>query len=412
MAGKSANFGVIGISGRGSGMLSELLSVDGVKVTAVCDKYIDRAENGVKIVREKTGITPEMYLDYKELLKKDDIDAILCCTTWITHSRIAIDAMRAGKHIAFEVGGAASIEECWQMVRVSEETGKFCMILENCCYDRNELALFNMQRQGVFGEIIHTQGGYQHDLRDEITYGRETRHGRLFNFMNRNGDLYPTHQLGPIAKMLNINRGNRFVTLTSMASKARGLHEGILDNLPKGYDLSTFHFTQGDIVTTMIKCAHGETILLIHDCTLPRPYSRNYRVQGTKGIYMEDKDSIYIDGESPQHNWESFETYRNKYEHPLWKQYAKDGIHEGGHGGMDFLVLSAFAQSAINNEKSPIDVYDTAAWMAITCLSEQSIAMGSMPVPVPDFTNGMWIDREPFNRGKYCLEEVCNEYFE
>lgn len=412
MAGKSANFGVIGISGRGSGMLSELLSVDGVKVTAVCDKYIDRAENGVKIVREKTGITPEMYLDYKELLKKDDIDAILCCTTWITHSRIAIDAMRAGKHIAFEVGGAASIEECWQMVRVSEETGKFCMILENCCYDRNELALFNMQRQGVFGEIIHTQGGYQHDLRDEITYGRETRHGRLFNFMNRNGDLYPTHQLGPIAKMLNINRGNRFVTLTSMASKARGLHEGILDNLPKGYDLSTFHFAQGDIVTTMIKCAHGETILLIHDCTLPRPYSRNYRVQGTKGIYMEDKDSIYIDGESPQHNWESFETYRNKYEHPLWKQYAKDGIHEGGHGGMDFLVLSAFAQSAINNEKSPIDVYDTAAWMAITCLSEQSIAMGSMPVPVPDFTNGMWIDREPFNRGKYCLEEVCNEYFE
>lgn len=412
MVGKSANFGVIGISGRGSGMLCELLSVEGVKVTAVCDKYQDRAENGVKIVQEKTGTTPEMYLDYKELLKKDDIDAILCCTTWITHSRIAIDAMRAGKHIAFEVGGAASTEECWQMVRVSEETGKFCMILENCCYDRNELALFNMQRQGVFGEIIHTQGGYQHDLRDEITYGRETRHGRLFNFMNRNGDLYPTHQLGPIAKMLNINRGNRFVTLTSMASKTRGLHEGILDNMPKGYDLSTFHFAQGDIVTTMIKCAHGETILLIHDCTLPRPYSRNYRVQGTKGIYMEDKDAIYIDGESPQHNWESFEPYRNKYEHPLWKQYAKDGIHEGGHGGMDFLVLSAFAQSAINNEKSPIDVYDTAAWMAITCLSEQSIAMGGMPVPVPDFTNGMWIDREPFKRGKYCLEEVCNEYFE
>jgi predicted dehydrogenase len=412
MAGRLANFGIIGISGRGSGMLGELLSVEGVKVTAVCDKYEDRAQNGVKIVQEKAGNTPEMYLDYKELLKRSDIDAILCCTTWITHSRIAIDSMRAGKHIAFEVGGAASIEECWQMVRVSEETGKFCMILENCCYDRNELALFNMQRQGVFGEIIHAQGGYQHDLRDEITYGRETRHGRLFNFMNRNGDLYPTHQLGPIAKMLNINRGNRFVTLTSMASKARGLHEGILDNLPKGYDLSNYHFAQGDIVTTMIKCAHGETILLIHDCTLPRPYSRNYRVQGTKGIYMEDKDSIYIEGESPQHQWETFESYRDKYEHPLWKQYAKDGIHEGGHGGMDYLVLSAFAQSAINDEKSPIDVYDTAAWMAITCLSEQSIAMGSMPVPVPDFTNGMWIDREPFKRGKYCLEEVCSEYFE
>jgi len=406
------NFGVIGISGRGSGMLAELLSVEGVKVTAVCDKYEDRAQNGVKIVQEKAGNTPDMYLDYKELLARKDISAILCCTTWITHSRIAIDAMRAGKHVAFEVGGAASTEECWQMVRASEETGKFCMILENCCYDRNELALYNMTRLGLFGEIIHTQGGYQHDLRDEITFGRETRHGRLFNFMNRNGDLYPTHQLGPIAKLLNINRGNRFVSLTSMASKARGLHEGILDNMPKGYDLSTFNFAQGDIVTTMIKCAHGETILLIHDCTLPRPYSRNYRVQGTKGIYMEDKDQIYIEDESPQHCWDSFEPYRNKYEHPLWKQYAKDGIHAGGHGGMDYLVLSAFAESAINDVKSPIDVYDTAAWMAITCLSEQSIALGSMPVPVPDFTNGMWIDREPYRRGKYCLEEVCDDYFE
>ncbi len=412
MSGKQTNFGVIGISGRGSGMLAELLSVEGVKVTAVCDKYEDRAQNGIKIVQEKAGNTPDMYLDYKELLARKDISAILCCTTWITHSRIAIDSMRAGKHVAFEVGGAASTEECWQMVRASEETGKFCMILENCCYDRNELALFNMKRLGLFGEIIHVQGGYQHDLRDEITYGRENRHGRLYNFMNRNGDLYPTHQLGPLSKLLDINRGNRFLTLTSMASKTRGLHEGILDYLPKGYDLTDYNFEQGDIVTTMIKCAHGETILLIHDCTLPRPYSRNCRIQGTQGIWMEDKEQIYLQESSPNHDWEPFEPYRNKYEHPLWRQYAKDGIHAGGHGGMDYLVLSAFAESAINDVKSPIDVYDTAAWMAITCLSEQSIAMGSMPVPIPDFTNGMWIDREPYRRGKYCLEEVCNDYFE
>lgn len=412
MNSKQSNFGVIGISGRGSGMLAELLSVEGVTVTAVCDKYEDRAQNGVKIVQEKAGNTPDMYLDYKELLARKDISAILCCTTWITHSRIAIDSMRAGKHVAFEVGGAASTEECWQMVRASEETGKFCMILENCCYDRNELALFNMKRLGLFGEIIHVQGGYQHDLRDEITYGRENRHGRLYNFMNRNGDLYPTHQLGPLSKLLDINRGNRFLTLTSMASKTRGLHEGILDYLPKGYDLTDYNFEQGDVVTTMIKCAHGETILLIHDCTLPRPYSRNCRIQGTQGIWMEDKEQIYLQESSPNHNWEPFEPYRNKYEHPLWRQYAKDGIHAGGHGGMDYLVLSAFAESAINDVKSPIDVYDTAAWMAITCLSEQSIAMGSMPVPVPDFTNGMWIDREPYRRGKYCLEEVCNDYFE
>ena len=408
---KPGNFGVIGISGRGSGMLAELLSVDGVKVTAVCDKYEDRALNGVKIVQEKAGNTPDMYLDYKKLLARDDITAILCCTTWITHSRITIDAMRAGKDVAFEVGGAASTEECWQMVRASEETGKFCMLLENCCYDRNELALFNMERQGLFGEIIHVQGGYQHDLRDEISSGKEARHGRLANFMNRNGDLYPTHQLGPLAKLLNINRGNRFVSLTSMASKSRGLQKWVSANLPKDHALATCVFEQGDVVTTMIKCAHGETILLIHDCTLPRPYSRNCRIQGTKGVWMEDKDQIYLQESSANHGWEPFAPYREKYEHPLWKQYAKDGIHEGGHGGMDYLVLSAFAESAINNVKPPIDVYDTAAWMAITCLSEESIALGSMPVAVPDFTNGMWIDREPYRRGKYCLESVCNEFF-
>lgn len=174
--------------------------------TAVCDIYQDRAERGAEIVKEATGETADWYLDYKELLARDDLDAIMCCTTWITHSRIAVDAMRAGKHVAMEVGGAASIEECWQLVRASEETGKFCMLLENCCYDRNEMAIFNMVKQGIFGELIHMQGGYQHDLRDEISLGRENRHGRLFNFQHRNGELYPTHQLGPISKVLGINR--------------------------------------------------------------------------------------------------------------------------------------------------------------------------------------------------------------
>lgn len=430
MAAKETCFGVIGISGRGRGMLAELLSVEGVKVTAVCDKYEDRARDGVEIVKKKAGYTPDSYLDYRQLLAREDIVAVLCCTTWITHSRIAVDAMRAGKHIAFEVGGAASLEECWQMVRVSEQTGKFCMILENCCYDRNELAIFNMKKLGLFGEIIHLQGGYQHDLRDEISMGDLIRHGRIQNFSNRNGDLYPTHQLGPIAKLIDINRGNRFLTLSSMSSKTRGMHEWLnnspdVDRILDSLDITDeqaawfkekyldYHFTQGDIVTTMIKCARGETIFLIHDCMLPRPYSRNYRVQGTKGIYMEDKDSVYFDGVSPRrHHWEPFAPYRDKYEHPLWKQYAADGIHAGGHGGMDYLVLCAFAESAINDLKPPIDVYDTAAWMSVTCLSEQSVALGGAPVAVPDFTDGLWIDREPYRRGKYCLEEVCTDFFE
>ena len=218
-------FGFIGISGRGSSMLRDLLAIDTVEVTAVCDKYDDRAQHGFDIVKKEAGNEPDVYLDYKELLKRDDIKAVVICTTWITHSRIAIDAMRAGKHAAIEVGGAASVEECWQMVRASEETGKICMLLENCCYDRNEMAVYNMVKKGVLGEIIHLEGGYRHDLRDEICLGRENRHGRLFNFMNRNGELYPTHQLGPIAKLININRGNRFVSLCSMASKSRGLNE-------------------------------------------------------------------------------------------------------------------------------------------------------------------------------------------
>ncbi|MBR6785916.1 MAG: Gfo/Idh/MocA family oxidoreductase [Clostridia bacterium] len=411
------NIGMIGISGRGSGMLRELLKCDGVRVPAVCDKYEDRAENGKKIVEEATGTTPDVYLDHKELLARDDLDAVFVATTWITHARIAIDAMRAGKHVAMEVGGAASVEECWQMVRASEETGKFCMLLENCCYDRKEMAIFNMVKQGIFGEIIHMQGGYQHDLRDEISLGRENRHGRLYNFQHRNGELYPTHQLGPISKVLEINRGNRYLSVSSFATKSRGLNLWIKENKGEDYDLANYPFNQGDIVTTVLRCANGETVVLTHDCSLPRHYSRAYRVQGTKGLYMEDGNTLFIEGltKHEEGNWmhpgENFDNYLEQFEHPLWKKYQKDGVHEG-HGGMDYLVLSAFAESVRLDSKPPIDVYDAATWMAVTCLSEESIAIGGAPVPFPDFTNGMWIDREPYRRGKFCLDEVCEDCFE
>ncbi len=412
MAESKTNFGVIGISGRGSGMLREFLSVPGVAVTAVCDKYEDRARRGSEIVKEVTGKDIEWYTDYHELLARDDIKGVLICTTWITHARIAIDAMRAGKHAAFEVGGAASVEECWQMVRTSEETGKICMMIENCCYDRNELAVFNMIKKGLFGELIHLEGGYRHDLRDEINNGVENRHGRLANFTCRNGELYPTHQLGPISKCLGINRGNRFLTLTSMASKSRGLHDWLVKNRTPDYHSYNRVFNQGDVVTTLIKCANGETITLTHDCSLVRPYSRNYVVQGTDAIYNEAPhpyDNV-IALDSEEHGWKPFTPYLEKYEHPLWRKYITDGVH-AGHGGMDYLVLCAYAEAAINDLTPPIDVYDTAAWMAVTCLSEQSVALGSMPVAFPDFTNGAWIDREPFRRGMYCLEDVCEECF-
>ena len=414
---ETVRIGVIGLGGRGRGMLGELLGCEGVIVPAVCDKYEDRAQEGAAIVLEKTGQPADVYLDYHALLAREDLDAVMCPTTWITHARIAVDAMRAGKHVAIEVGGAASIEECWQMVRASEETGKFCMLLENCCYDRNEMAIFNMVKQGVFGEIIHMQGGYQHDLRDEICLGRENRHGRLYNFQHRNGELYPTHQLGPISKVLGINRGNRYIALSAMASKSRGLNEWTRKHMGEGYDLNDYPFNEGDVVTTMLRCANGETVVLTHDCSLPRPYSRGYRVQGTKGLYMEDGNAIFLEGVTKDdpgnwmHAWEKFDAYRDEYEHPLWKQYRIDGVH-GGHGGMDFLVLSAFVESLRLEAAPPIDVYDTAAWMAVTVLSEQSIAIGGAPVPFPDFTNGMWIDRAPFRRGVFCLDDVCTEFFD
>ena len=413
---KKVRIGAVGISGRGSGMLELLLAVPGVVCPCVCDKYEDRAEHGIEIVKNSEnydGYNVNSYLDYEEMLEKEELDALVVFTTWITHSKIAIAGMNHGLNVAMEVGGAASIEECWEMVRTSERTGKFCMLLENCCYDRNEMAVFNMVKKGLFGEIVHCEGGYRHDLRDEISLGRENRHGRLFNFQNRNGELYPTHQLGPISKVLGINRGNRFVSLVSMASKSKGLNQWIKDNKGEDYDLYGYDFACGDVVTTIIKCAHGETITLTHDCCLPRPYTRNYMVQGTKGVFtdVEDGAQCAIAGVTEStHDWTQFDTVREKYEHPLWAQYEKAGV-KAGHGGMDYLVLSAFVEACQVGSKPPIDVYDTAAWMAVTCLSEQSVAMGGMPVPVPDFTSGMWIDREEYRRGIYCLEEVCEDFF-
>lgn len=416
---KIVNVAVIGVSGRGLGLMDCIYDMADVKIKVVCDLYEDRMEHAANKVFEKCGYKPDCCSDYKEAVKRGDIDCVITPSSWSAHREIAIASMRAGKPIGMEVGGAHSLQECWELVRVSEKTGVDCMMLENCCYGREEMAILNMIKQGVFGEVIHCQGGYEHDLRSEIAMGLENRHYRFNNYRHRNGEIYPTHEVGPIAKYLNINRGNRFLTLTSMSSKARGLHEWIVKNKGADHEHAEIEFTQGDIVTTMIKCAHGETILLIHDTSLPRIYSRAGRVQGTKAIWMEDKKAIYIEGVSPAEDWdnldaswESFEKYMDeKYDHPLWKEYKAAGV-KGGHGGMDYLVLRAFFESIKNDAPTPIDVYDTATWMAVSCLSEESIAMGSMPVAFPDFTCGKWTDREDEIPTKYGLSKVFKECFE
>ena len=411
--------GVVGLGGRGQGMLDLLLTIPGVVVPAVCDRVPERAARGVEIVKESetySGYDVRSYLDHRELLEKEKLDALLIMTTWISHARVAVDGMRKGLHVAMEVGGAASVEECWQLVHTSEETGKFCMLLENCCYDRKEMALFKMVKEGLFGEVVHCEGGYRHDLRDEISLGRENIHGRLYNFMNRNGELYPTHQLGPICKVLDINRGNRMLTISSVASKAAGLNRWNKLNKGEDHDLTHYPFAEGDVVTSIIKCAHGETILLNHDCCLPRPYSRDYVIQGTKGIFKEATERelrFALEGVTKNtHEYEDFGERLPEFEHPLWKWYMDEGV-KAGHGGMDWLVLSAFAEAVREDAEPPIDVYDTASWMVITALSEQSVAMGGMPVPIPDFTNGEWIDRRPFRRGRFCVNAVCEAcYYE
>jgi predicted dehydrogenase len=404
------NLAVIGLGGRGRGLLKNLLAMDDVEIKAVCDAFEDRLQMGVDIVAESGRPKAEGYGDYRQLLARDDIQGVVIATTWVTHAEIAVAAMKAGKYAAIEVGGAASLEECWELVRTSEQTGLPCMLLENCCYGRDELAVLNIVKQGLFGELIHCQCGYEHDLRHEVALGKQNRHNRYNNYLHRNGELYPIHGLGPISKIMDINRGNRLVTLTSMASKARGIRQWATDKYGETSELAKTEFVQGDIVTTMIKCAGGETIQLVHDTTLPRPYSRAGRVQGTKGLWMEDNNSIHIEGRSPEHKWEPFAEYREQYEHPLWKEYINLGVR-GGHGGMDYLVLRAFAESVRDGTQTPIDVYDTAVWMAITVLSEESVALGSAAVAIPDFTKGKWISREPGPVGKYQLDKVDESLF-
>ena len=399
-----SRLGIIGLGQRGSVLYSGVIKhMEHIKVTAVCDLYEDRMTDMVAKVKEDRGYEPAMVADYRDLIVREDVDAVLIAASWAMHTQMACDAMRAGKYVGCEVGGAYSLEDCWQLVRTYEETRTPIMMLENCCYGRNELMVLNMVKQGLFGEIVHCRGGYCHDLRDEVGYGREIRHYRLDNYLHRNCENYPTHEIGPIANVLDINRGNRFVSLYSMSSKARGLHKFLQREKGDEYDLTHAHFAQGDMVTTLIKCAGGETIQINLETTTPRAYSRQFEVHGTKGMYMEDNQSVYVDTPDnvPYHfkwkeKWGNAEEFRAEYEHPIWKKYIEDGVYDGpaGHDGIDWLVLNAFFDCINENKPMPIDVYDMAAWMAITPLSEESIATGNT-VFFPDFTGGKWMTRKP-----------------
>lgn len=405
--------GIIGVGLRGREHLRLALRRDDTSVVAICD--IDQA--AIDLSQEMIGASGKVQaleysgddLAFREMVQQDNLDAVIIATPWRWHARMAIATMRAGKYAGVEVPAAITIDECWDLVNVSEETGMPCMILENVCYRRDVMAILNMVRQGLFGELVHLECGYQHDLRrvkfnDGMQpYGGGVEFGekgfsearwRTQHSVDRNGDLYPTHGIGPVATMIDVNRGNRFISLTSAASKSRGLHQYIVDRAGEDHPNAHVRFKLGDVVTTVIRCANGETIVVRHDTNLPRPYSLGFRVQGVRGIWMDVNDGIYLEGRSPGHDWELAAPYVEEYDHPLWRRYSS--LAEGaGHGGMDFFVLNAFIESAKRRSPTPLDVYDAASWSVISALSERSIATEGEPQEFPDFTRGRWINRQP-----------------
>ncbi|MFZ9503091.1 MAG: Gfo/Idh/MocA family protein [Cyclobacteriaceae bacterium] len=404
--------GFIGVGLRGQGHVEQALYRNDVEVLAICDIQQPMIDSTLNIFTKMNKPKPQVIMDgpygYRKMLENKDIDAVIIATPWEWHTIQCLDSMRAKKYVGCEVITGMTVDECWQLVHTSEATGMPLMMLENVCYRRDVMAVMNMVRQGLFGELIHLQGGYQHDLREvkfnngSDPYGKGVEFGekgfseaqwRTHHSVNRNGDLYPTHGIGPVAMMLDINRGNRFTKLVSYSTKARGLHEHVVKNGGKDHPNAKINFKLGDVVTTMISTSNDETVMLQHDTNLPRPYSLGFRVQGANGIWMDVNRSIYIEGQSKPHRWEEAGPWLEKYDHPLWKKYAASA--EGaGHGGMDWFVLNAFIESVKRKTNTPQDVYDAVTWSAITPLSESSIELGGETVDFPDFTSGRWMYRK------------------
>lgn len=397
---KEIKIGFVGLGCRGSVLLKDVVLAQGERVTAVCDVYEDRVKSAAKAVTDAGQPAPKEYLDYNELIADGEVNTVIIATSWEYHIPIAIAAMRAGKAAATEVGGAYSVNECYELVRAYEETKTPFMFLENCCFGRREMMVKNMVEQGLFGKIVHCSGGYMHDLRNEIAFGKENRHYRLDNYKKRNCENYPTHELGPIADILGINRGNRFLTLSSTASKSEGLKAYIAKKKPDDKELAGTDFAQGDVVTTVIKCAGGETVTLTLNTTLPRFYSRGFTVLGTAGMYEEATDSVFLDRDEDigrEFSWRgsclgNAKEYEADYEHPVWKKYIEDGV-TGTHDGMDWLEFKTFFDDLRAGNPMKLDVYDAASLMVVSALSEQSVALAGAPVAFPDFTGGKWMKK-------------------
>lgn len=410
---------MIGTGLRGQSQLGPLLSRDDVELVAIADTQQVMLDHALAIIDEKGRRKPKVYGGngdvnaWRRLVDDGGIDALMIVTPWEFHAPMAIAAMEARIAVGCEVVAGITLQDHWDVLRTQQRTGTPYMLLENVCYRRDVMAVLQMVRAGLFGELIHLQAGYQHDLRavkfnsgnPDEPYGSGVEFGpkafseaqwRTRHSVDQDADLYPSHGIGPCAMYANIHRGNRFTHVNAFSTKARGLHEYIVEH-PKGgpgHPNAQVKFKLGDVVTTTLRCENGETILLQHDTSLPRPYSLGFRVQGTDGLWMDLNKSVHIEGRSPPHKWEDAQKYYDEYDHPLWKKYA-DQAAGAGHGGMDWFVVHAFVEALKAGDPMPIDIYDAVAWSAITPLSEQSIAQDYRTLPFPDFTEGKWKERKP-----------------
>ncbi|HSH81458.1 MAG TPA: Gfo/Idh/MocA family oxidoreductase [Herpetosiphonaceae bacterium] len=386
--------GLMGAGMRGMSLLGNLLAIEGVQVTAIYDPVPLNGERARRRVVDAGQPAPALYTGgeegYQALCGRDDIDLVYISTPWELHVPMAVCAMEHGKHAAVEVPAATTIEGCWRLVDTAERTRQHCVMLENCCYGYNEMLVNRMVHAGLFGEVTHGEAAYIHDLREPLLADAGMSTWRRGPHMTRNGNLYPTHGLGPVAWYMDIDRGDRFDYLVSVSSTARGLTEFRDRHVPPGDPKRQERYICGDMNTSIIKTVRGRTILLQHDVVTPRPYDRNNLIAGPKGIFRDYPPRIYIDGQAGGEEWATIDTFKDEYEDPLWKQQGMLAREVGGHGGMDFLMNYRLIQCMREGLQPDMDVYDAAAWSVPGPLSDQSVAQGSAPVPFPDFTRGRW----------------------
>ncbi len=397
---KKVRVGFVGTGGRGKGLLITMLHVGGVEIPAVCDINESAAAQAAGICTKAGLPEPERYTrdetHYKDLLERDDLDAVVIATYWQWHAPMAVDAMKAGKYAAVEVPAAMSFDECWALVDTHEQTGVPCMMLENWSFRRDNLALLQMVREGLFGDIVHVHCAHSHDCIDHWFWdGQGNPRWPAEFLMKYNRDQYPTHSLGPVLSWCDINCGDNFATCTATATDSKGINAYFARKFGPDHPNAKREYAQGDIVTSVVRTRKGKTIVVNYDMQLPRPYDNRWLLQGLNGVYNEQRDAVYLLGKSPEyHQWEPWKPYEEKHLHPWWKQMESDA-QAAGHGGTDYLELSLFLDAVRNGTQTPIDVYDSVVMSSLVPLSEASIAQGSAPVECPDFTRGAWEKRKP-----------------